>query len=99
MLQRLMMPYGPISHESASYPNQFRMLLTAAAYVLLQEIRLQARHTGLARAQVSTLREKLLKVSARIEESVRRIVIHLPATFAYASEWASIAKRIGATTG
>ncbi len=81
------------------FTNQFRVLLTAAAYVLLQEIRLQARHTSLARAQVSTLREKLLKVSARIEESVRRIVIHLPATFAYVSEWTSIAKRIGATIG
>ncbi len=81
------------------FANQFRVLLTAAAYVLLQEIRLQAKHTSLARAQVSTLREKLLKVSARIEESVRRIVIHLPATFAYVSEWTSIAKRIGATTG
>ncbi len=81
------------------FANQFRVLLTAAAYVLLQEIRLQAKHTGLARAQVSTLREKLLKVSARIEESVRRIVIHLPATFAYVSEWTSIAKRIGATIG
>ncbi len=81
------------------FANQFRVLLTAAAYALLQEIRLQARHTTLARAQVSTLREKLLKVSARIEESVRRIVIHLPASFAYAGEWTSIAKRIGATTG
>jgi len=36
------------------FANQFRVLLTAAAYVLLQEIRLQAKHTGLARAQVST---------------------------------------------
>jgi len=31
-------------------------------------------HT-LARAQVSTLRERLFKLSARIEESVRRIVV------------------------
>jgi len=35
--------------------NQFRVLMTAAAYVLMQELRLQARRTGCARAQVNTL--------------------------------------------
>jgi hypothetical protein len=81
------------------WANQFRVLMTAAAYALLQEIRLQAKDTSLGRAQVSTLREKLLKLSARVEESVRRIVIHLPETFAYKSEWTKIAKRMGATGG
>lgn len=52
-----------------------------------------------ARAQVTTLRQHLLKLSARIEESVRRIVVHLPQTFAYAAEWTSIARRLGAAPG
>ncbi len=42
------------------WANQFRVLLTAAAYVLMQELRLNAKRTGCARAQVSTLRERLL---------------------------------------
>jgi hypothetical protein len=43
------------------WANQFRVLLTAAAYVLMQELRLQAAGTTCARAQVGTLRERLLK--------------------------------------
>jgi hypothetical protein len=78
------------------WANQFRVLLTAAAYALMQEIRRQARCTTLARAQVTTLREHLFKLSARIEESVRRIVVHLPQSFAYAHEWTSIARQLGA---
>jgi len=76
--------------------NQFRVLLTAAAYVLMQELRRRAAGTTLARAQVSTLRERLLKLGARIECSVRRIVVHLPRTAAYQSEWRRIALAVGA---
>ena len=76
--------------------NQFRVLLTAAAYVLMQELRGRAAGTKLARAQVSTLRDRLVKLGARIERSVRRIVVHLPATFAYRDEWRHIARGLGA---
>jgi hypothetical protein len=76
--------------------NQFRVLLTVAAYALMQEIRLQAKPTRLARAQVTTLRAQLLKLSARIEQSVRRLVVHLPQSFAYLNEWTRIARRLGA---
>ena len=76
--------------------NQFRVLLTAAAYVLMQELRRRAVGTGLARAQVSTLRERLLKLGARIEGSMRRIVVHLPRTAAYQHEWRRIALAVGA---
>lgn len=76
--------------------NQFRVLLTAAAYVLMQELRRRAAGTSLARAQVSTLRERLLKLGARIERSVRRIVLHLPRSAAYQHEWRRIALAVGA---
>lgn len=76
--------------------NQFRVLLTAAAYVLLQELRRRAGGTTLARAQVWTLRERLLKLGARIESSVRRIVIHLPSSEAWQHEWCQIARALGA---
>ena len=76
--------------------NQLRVLLTAAAYVLMQELRLKARRTGSARAQVGTLRLRLLKLGAWIESSVRRIVIHLPIGTPFADDWRRIARSLGA---
>lgn len=76
--------------------NQLRVLMAAAAYVLFQELRLHARHTSCRRAQASTLRLRLLKLSAWIEVSVRRIVLHFPVTAAYADEWRRIARSLGA---
>ena len=76
--------------------NQFRVLMTAAAYVLMQELRLQARRTGCARAQVNTLRLRLLKPGVWIESSVRRIVLHFPTSTPYADDWRRIARSVGA---
>ena len=75
--------------------NQFRVLLTAAAYVLMQELRFRARHTDCARAQVGTLRLRLLKLAAWVEVSVRRIVLHLPRHFPSRSAWLRIAAAVG----
>ena len=58
--------------------NQLRVLLTAAAYVLMQELRLCAAGTACARAQVPWLRDRLLKLGVQVVRSVRRIVLHLP---------------------
>jgi hypothetical protein len=65
------------------WANQFRVLLTAAAYVLMQELRLRAAGTACARAQVGMLRERLLKLGARVLVSLRRVVVHLPASFPF----------------
>jgi len=63
---------------SRFWANQFRVLLTTAASVLLQELRRQAHGTDCASAQVSTLRERLLKLAVWVERSARRLVMHLP---------------------
>jgi hypothetical protein len=76
--------------------NQLRVLLTAAAYVLMQELRLSARGGECVRAQVSTLRERLLKLGVWVERSVRRIVLHLPVSFPYLRDWLRIARSVGA---
>jgi hypothetical protein len=58
--------------------NQFRVLLSAAAYLLVDSLRRQAlADTEWAQAQVDTIRLKLLKIGARVVCSVRRVVIHL----------------------
>jgi len=76
--------------------NQFRVLMTAAAFVLMQELRFHATRTSMARAQVWTLRNSLLKIGARVAVSVRRIVLHLPASFPFIDPWGRIAARLGA---
>jgi hypothetical protein len=81
------------------WANQFRVLLTAAAYVLMQELRLRAAGTACARAQVRILRERLLKLGARVMVSVRRLVIHLPASFPFLPAFHQIACRLGAQSG
>jgi Transposase DDE domain group 1 len=81
------------------WANQFRVLLTAAAYVLMQEIRLRTRGTGLKRAQVWTLRERLLKLGTRVLVSVRRVVLHLPASFPYLPAFRRVALGLGASPG
>ena len=76
--------------------NQLRGLLTGAAYVLYQELRLRAARTAFRSAQVSTLREHLMKLGAWVESSVRRIVLHLPATCLHRNDWQIIARSLGA---
>ena len=68
------------------WANQLRVLLTAAAYVLMQELRTRAAGTACARAQVSTLRERLLKLGVWVTCSVRRIVLHLPQSSPWRSD-------------
>ena len=81
------------------WANQLRVLLTAAAYVLMQELRLNAAHTSCARAQVWTLRERLLKLGARVLVSVRRMVVHLPASFPFLPTFRQVALALGASPG
>lgn len=84
---------------SQFFANQFRVLLTVAAFVFFQELRLQAAHTSCARAQVWTLRDRLLKLGALVSASVRRLVVRLPKATPAAEAWISIAQALGATGG
>ena len=62
--------------------NQFRLLLSSMAYVLIETLRRTLlAGTELARAQATTIRLKLLKIGALVQRSVRRIVIHLSESF------------------
>ena len=84
---------------SRFWANQFRVLLTAAAYVRLQDLRRRAQGTGCATAQVSTLRERLLKLAVWVERSVRRLVLHLPRCAPWGDAWRRVAVAVGATPG
>jgi hypothetical protein len=67
------------------WANQLRLLLTATAYVLLQELRRHAATTTNARAQVWTSRDRLLKIGVWVE------------AYADRDAWTVIATRVGAT--
>jgi hypothetical protein len=57
----------------------------------------RAAGTACADAQVTTLRERLLKLAVWVERSVRRIVLHWPASFPWLPTWRRIARAVGAT--
>ena len=78
------------------WANQLRVLLTAAAYVLMQELRLRAARTACARTQVTWLRDRLLKLGVHVVVSVRRIVLHLPTSTPDLVAWRHIALALGA---
>ena len=78
--------------------NQFRVLLALAAYILFQELRRRAGTTACADAQVTTLRERLVKLAVWVERSARRIVLHLPLTFPWLPTWRQLARAVGATS-
>lgn len=75
-------------------PNQFRLILHAAAFVLIQAIRRLLSGTELAAAQVGTIRAKLLKVGARVRETTRKVWVKLPTSYPYQRIWEIILTRL-----
>jgi Transposase DDE domain group 1 len=67
--------------------NQFRYLLSVAAFMLFQHLRQAVDHPDLCRAQVTTLRERLIKLSVRVIETARRIVLKAPEAFGWITPW------------
>jgi hypothetical protein len=80
--------------------NQFRLLLSAAAYVLVEAVRrLALAGTELARAQVSTIRLRLLKVAGLVQVSVRRVYVCLASGFPLPGLFAVVLQRLGGVVG
>ena len=75
--------------------NAFRLLLSSAAYVLMQALRRAALSgTELAQAQVGTVRLKLLKVAARVLVSARRVLLHLASGYPYQALFEEVRRRL-----
>jgi hypothetical protein len=70
--------------------NVFRLLLHAAAFVLLCEVRRMLSGTGLARAAMGQIRLKLLKVAAQVQLSTRRVLVRMPRGHPHAELLASL---------
>ncbi len=60
------------------WPNQFRLLLSSLAYLLLERFRnIALQGTELAKAQCGTIRLKLLKIAAVVRRNTRKIYVSL----------------------
>ena len=77
------------------WANQFRVMLSSLAYVLLQTLRSVAlKGTMLAHAQCCTIRVKLMKIGAVILRNTRRIVFHLSSACPYQKIFHMAVKRL-----
>ena len=77
------------------WANQFRLLLSSLAYVLMEGIRrLALKGTKLARAQVTTIRLKLLKIGAVILRNTRRIRFLLSSAYPHQQLFLTVATRL-----
>ena len=79
----------------AWYANQFRLLLSSLAYILVEGIRRLALHgTELARAQSSTIRLKLFKIGAVITRNTRKIRFLMSSNYPYQDLFRKVAQRL-----
>jgi hypothetical protein len=81
---------------SSLLANQLRLLLTLAAFTLLQHLRLHTTGTELANAQMGTLRERLLKLAGVFHRTRQRITLHLPQQAPHQHTWLRIAHALHA---
>ena len=64
------------------WPNQYRLLLSGLAYLLLERLRrIYLKRTAFAQAQVNTIRLKLLKIGAVITRNTRTIRLMLSSQY------------------
>lgn len=59
------------------FANQFRLLLHACAYWLLDEIRRRLVGAGVRRMQLDTLRLRLVKIGGRVRQLLTKVRLHL----------------------
>ena len=77
------------------WANQFRLMLSSLAYVLMEGIRrLGLKGTELARAQMTTIRLKLLKIGSVIFRNTRRIRFLLSTAYPYRALFLTVATRL-----
>jgi hypothetical protein len=79
---------------SSFIANQFRLLLSQAAYILLLRIRQAADGTEFATAQVERMRSMLIKCAAKVTVSARRVLVELARHSPFAAVISQILSRL-----
>lgn len=81
---------------SSFLANFARLLLTGAAYVLHQQLRVLGLHgTALATAQPKTVILSLFKIAVRVKQYKDRVLLHLPSACPVKALLAKVAQRLG----
>jgi hypothetical protein len=80
---------------SRFWANQFRLLLHAAAYWLLDTLRRWLCRRGVARMQLDTLRLRLIKIGGWVRELTDRVRLHLASSHPGQPLWLLLASRPG----
>jgi hypothetical protein len=75
--------------------NQFRLLLHAAAYWLMDALRRKLIEGGMRRIQLDTLRLRLLKIGGRVRELLTKIRLHLASGHPGQSLWQALSRSFG----
>ena len=89
--------FGTRASCSRFIANQFRLLLAALAYTLMQRLRALALHaTELERASAATIRVRLLKIGAAILRNTRRVRVMLASHHPLRQLFATAAARLAA---
>lgn len=76
--------------------NQLRLIMTLGAYTLMQSVAERSSDLDLLKAQMATLRDRLLKVAVRVHSSVRRIRLEFTSHHPWAGSWIQVARALGA---
>lgn len=75
--------------------NQFRVLLAASAYVLMEYVRrVGLRGTELENAEVRTIRLRLLKIGAWVQKTVRRVVVRMASSYVWRELFEQVVERL-----
>lgn len=75
--------------------NQIRLYFSSFAYVLMNALREYGlKGTQMAKAQVGTIREKLLKIGAKVKVTVRRVWISLAESYPWRSTFMQVIRNI-----
>jgi len=75
--------------------NQFRLLLHAAAYWLMDALRRKLIESGARRMQLDTLRLRLLKIGGRVRELMTKVRMHLASEHPGQSLWHALSLAFG----
>jgi len=75
--------------------NQLRLFMALAAYWLFARFRMGLADPKLRVAQVETLRTRLVKVAARVVETVRRVTFSFPSHYPFKNAWLDAANWTG----
>ena len=75
--------------------NQFRLLLHAAAYWLMDTLRKKLVDGGIERMQLDTLRLKLVKIGGRVRELLTKVRVHLAWGHPGQSLWHVLSRAFG----